>query len=59
MHLILSRLAKLLFKGGLVFLFELGGRGSGHHARLVGISKGPYSGERMQSLGNRFLKEFC
>ena len=42
MHLILNKLAKLPFKGGLVFLFESGGRGVGLHVRLVGIRKGLY-----------------
>ncbi len=42
MHLILNKLAKLPFMGGLVFLFELGGRGGGLHDRLLGIRKGPY-----------------
>ena len=42
MHLILNKLAKLPFKGGLAFLFELGGRGGGLHGRLLGIRKGPY-----------------
>ncbi len=42
MHLILNKLARLPFKGGLVFLFEIGGREVDFHVRLVGIRKGSY-----------------